>query len=513
MRRHTLGSAKVAVARRRSAVPLRHPLGRVLDNVPVLHVFLKSLLSLALLTLVSQAADQGAIAGQYGSAANRIIEAALHDDDGYARLAVLCDRIGNRLSGSESLLQAVKWSAEEMKKIGLSNVITPPVMVPHWVRGKESAALLSPVERPLHMLGLGMSVGTPANGITADAVVVADFSELANLGTKVNGKIVVFNAPYQGYGRTVAYRVAGASQAAKQGAVAVLVRSVTPLAMQIPHTGTLQYAPDSPQIPAAAISIEDAMLLSRLQASGATPRLRLEMQAHMEADQQAANVIGDIPGSEHPEEIVVMGGHLDSWDVGQGAQDDGSGIMATLEAAALIQKLGLKPKRTIRVVFWVNEENGGRGGEAYLQWVGNQVKNHVAAIEMDEGAERPLGFGYGSFGGPRRTLPGAPSAAAQKFSSDQENSLKLCQEIGQLLAPIQATQVNQGGGGADIGPIVAQGVPGLSPTTTVEHYFDWHHTQADTVDKVNPTDFKKNTALLAVLAYVLADMPGHLAGH
>ena len=461
---------------------------------------------------VSHAADHNDIAGQYGSTANRIIDAALHDDEGYARLAALCDRIGNRLSGSEALLRAVTWSAEEMKNAGLTNVVTPPVMVPHWVRGKESAAILAPVERPLHMLGLGMSIGTPAEGITADALVVADFAELANLGTKVNGKIVVFNAPYEGYGRTVAYRVAGASQAAKLGAVAVLVRSITPLAMQIPHTGTLQYSPDAPKIPAAAISIEDALLLNRLQASGATPRVHLEMQAHMEADQQAANVIGEIPGSDHPEEIVVMGGHLDSWDVGQGAQDDGSGIMATLEAAALIQKLGLKPKRTIRVVFWVNEENGGRGGEAYLKWVGDQVKNHVAAIEMDEGAERPLGFGYGSFGGPRRTLPSAPPAAEQTLKPDQEGSLKLCQEIGQLLSPIQATQVNQGGGGADIGPIVSQGVPSLSPTTTGEHYFDWHHTQADTLDKVNPTEFKKNTALLAVLAYVLADMPGHLAG-
>jgi hypothetical protein len=476
------------------------------------HTF-RSLLPLALLPMVSHAADQNTIASHYGATANRLIDAAMRDDEGYARLATLCDRIGNRLSGSESLLQAVKWSAEEMKKAGLTDVVTPSVMVPHWVRGQESAAILSPVSKGLHMLGLGMSVGTPAAGITADAVVVADFAELQRLGNKVSGKIVVYNAPYEGYGRTVIYRIAGASQAAKQGAVAVLVRSITPLAMQIPHTGTLQYEKEVPEIPAAAISIEDALLLSRLQESGATPRVHLEMQAHKEPEQEAANVIGEIPGSEHPEEIVVMGGHLDSWDVGQGAQDDGSGIMATLEAAALIQKLGLKPKRTIRVVFWVNEENGGRGGEAYLKWVGDNAKNHVAAIEMDEGAERPLGFGYGNFFGPRRVLPGVPPAAEQKLTADQESSLKLCQEIGQLLGPIQATQVNQGGGGADIGPIVAKGVPSLSPITTGEHYFDWHHTQADTVDKVNPTDFKKNTALLAVLAYVLADMPGRLAGH
>jgi hypothetical protein len=472
-----------------------------------------SLLPLALFPMVSNAADQKSIASQYGPTATQIIDAALHDDAGYARLATLCDRIGNRLSGSDNLLRAVKWSAEEMKKAGLTNVVTPPVMVPHWVRGKESGAIIAPVEKPLHLLGLGMSVGTPAEGITADAVVVGDFAELAGLGTKVTGKIVVFNAPYEGYGRTVAYRVGGASQAAKQGAIGVLVRSITPLAVQLPHTGTLQYAADATKIPAAAISIEDSLLLKRLQDSGATPRIHMEMQAHMEPDQEAANVIGEIRGSEHPEEVVVMGGHLDSWDVGQGAQDDGSGIMATLEAAALIQKLGLHPKRTIRVVFWVNEENGGRGGEAYANWVGDKVKNHVAAIEMDEGAERPLGFGYGSFSGGRRVGPGSAATAPSKPSAEQESSFKLCQEIGQLLAPIQATQVNQGGGGADIGPIVAKGVPSLSPTTTAEHYFDWHHTQADTVDKVNPTEFKKNTALLAVLAYVLADMPEHLAGH
>jgi hypothetical protein len=470
------------------------------------HTF-RRLLPLALLPMVSHAADQTSITSRYGTTANQIIDAALRDDAGYARLATLCDRIGNRLSGSEALLRAVKWSAEEMKQAGLTNVATPPVMVPHWVRGKEAGEILTPVERSLHLLGLGMSVGTAPAGITADAVVVGDFAELAGLGAKVAGKIVVFNAPYEGYGRTVAYRVGGASQAAKLGAVGVLVRSITPLAMQLPHTGTLQYATDAPQIPAAAISIEDALLLKRLQDSGSTPRVHLEMQAHMEPDQEAANVVGEIPGSEHPEEIVVMGGHLDSWDVGQGAQDDGSGIMATLEAAALIQKLGLKPKRTIRVVFWVNEENGGRGGEAYAKWVGDAAKNHVAAIEMDEGAERPLGFGYGTFFGGRR-----PGAAPGGRTAEQQHSFALCQEIGQLLAPIQATQVNQGGGGADIGPIVAKGVPSLSPTTTAEHYFDWHHTQADTVDKVNPTEFKKNTALLAVLAYVLADMPEHLAG-
>ena len=473
---------------------------------PIMRLWLSSLTALVLAGHLS-AADVD-IQAQYGKAADRLIDAAMADDAGYARLAYLCDRIGNRLSGSPSLLKAIAWGAEEMKKTGFQNVSTPPVKVPHWVRGEESGSILFPVERTLHMLGLGMSEGTPPGGITADAVVVSNFAELDKLGSQVKGKVVVYNAPYQGYGRTVMYRVAGASHAAKLGALAVLVRSITPLAMQQPHTGAMRYAEDAPKIPAAAISPEDAMMLARLQASGDTPKVHLQMSAHMEPDSDAANVIGEIPGSEHPEEIVVMGGHIDSWDVGQGAQDDGSGIMATMEAAALIKKLGLKPKRTIRLVFWVNEENGGRGGSAYARMIGDQVKNHVAAIEMDEGAETPLGFGYGPF---NRAALGLPVPKGAKPEVDSQ-SMQICRQIAQLLTKIGAGKVNQGGGGSDIGPIVAKGVPSLSPTTTAAHYFDWHHTITDTLDKVNKEDFRKNVAVLAVLAYVLADMPGKLAG-
>jgi Zn-dependent M28 family amino/carboxypeptidase len=342
-------------------------------------------------------------------------------------------------------------------------------------------------------------------------VVVSTFDELDRLGEKARGKIVVFNAPYEGYGKSVAYRATGPSRAAKLGAVAVLVRSITPLAVQLPHTGALRYSDDSPKVPAAAITIEDATMLGRLQADGGTPRIHLEMAAHMEPDADSADVVGEIPGSEHPEQVVVMGGHIDSWDVGQGAQDDGSGIMATLGAAALIQRLGLRPKRTIRVAFWVNEENGGRGGEAYRDWIGGKIKDHVAAIEMDEGAERPLGFGYGAFSLAAFLSPGGPDAAAPK-SPEEEASRQLCHQIAQLLARVPATEVASFGGGSDIEPIVKLGVPSLSPATAAEHYFDWHHTQADTFDKIDPSDFRKNVAVLAVLSYVLADMPGRLAG-
>jgi hypothetical protein len=462
------------------------------------------------LSITACGADSSVIA-QYQPTADRLIDAALHDDEALARLAYLCDRIGNRLSGSDSLTHAVAWSAGQMKQAGLQNVATIPVKVPHWVRGSESASLLAPVRRPLHMLGLGMSVGTPTQGITADAMVVSTFDELDRLAEKVRGKIVVFDAPYEDYGKTVVYRASGPSRAAKLGAVAVLVRSITPLAVQLPHTGGLRYSDDSPRIPAAAITIEDATMLSRLQASGATPHVHIEMSAHMEPDADSADVVGEIPGNERPEQVVVMGGHIDSWDVGQGAQDDGSGIMATLGAAALIHRLGLKPKRTIRVAFWVNEENGARGGEAYRDWIGGKVKDHVAAIEMDEGAERPLGFGYGAFPPAVFLSTGGPSEVAPK-SPEAEASRQLCRQIARLLVRVQATEVASFGGGSDIEPIVKLGVPSLSPTTTAEHYFDWHHTQADTFDKVDPGDFRKNVAVLAVLSYVLADMPGRLAG-
>jgi Zn-dependent M28 family amino/carboxypeptidase len=290
------------------------------------------------------------------------------------------------------------------------------------------------------------------------------------------------------YGRTVIYRHSGPSRAAKLGAVAVLVRSITPLALQLPHTGSMEYSADAPQIPAAAVTIEDATLMQRLTDAGGTVTVNLRMEAHTEPDADSANVIGEIPGSEKPEEVVAIGGHLDSWDVGAGAQDDGSGCITALEAVHLIKKLGLKPRRTLRVVFWVNEENGGAGGKAYREWIGDQLKNHVAAIEMDGGAERPVGFGISA---------GAETNAA----------VARLREVGTLLDRIGAGSITSGGGGADIGPIMTGGVPGLALRTVGTHYFDWHHTRADTLDKIDLEDFRRNIAAMAVMAYILADMP------
>jgi hypothetical protein len=435
------------------------------------------------------AADGPNLTDRYRAAADKLTAAAMADTEGYDRLAYLCYRIGARLSGSPALERAIAWSAEQMKAAGLSNVRVIPAKVPHWVRGAESARMLEPVDKPLHMLGLGMSVATPPGGIAAEVVAVSSFEELAALGRDgVQGKIVLYNEAYRGYGETVPYRTAGPSRAAALGAVAALVRSVTPLALQIPHTGTLRYDETQPRIPAAAVSPEDAMMIARLCAGGVRVKVRLEMEARMEPDADSGDVIGEIPGRQRPEEIVVIGGHIDSWDVGQGAQDDGAAIMASLQAVALVKKLGLQPRRTLRVAFWVNEENGSRGGQAYRAWVGDQIGNHAAAIEMDGGAETPRGFGAGV----------------------DQSSMATLRQIGKLLDSIGAGEITPGGGGEDISPLLRDGVPGLAERAAGTHYFDWHHTEADTLDKVDPGDFRKSVAAMAVMSYVLADMPGRL---
>lgn len=451
------------------------------------------ILAAALALAISLLAQTGGtLSDEYRDTASKLIDAALADRGGMEKLSYLCDRIGHRLSGSPELDRAVAWAVAQMKADGLVNVVTPRVKVPHWVRGNESAALLEPVAHPLTILGLGGSVATPKKGITAEVVPVSSFEDLDKRGRSgVEGKIVLFNVPYEGYNRTVTYRNSGPSRAARLGAVAVLVRSVTPVSLQTPHTGALEYLEGFPKIPSAAVTIEDALLIQRLADAGNRVVVHLEMEAHMLPDADSANVVGEIPGRERPDEIVVIGGHLDSWDVGAGAQDDGSGCITALEAVHIIHMLGLRPRRTLRVVFWTNEENGGAGGDAYRAWAGDTVRNHVAAIEMDGGAEKPTGFGVSA-------------------STDVQELLTRLREVGVLLDRINAGSIQPGGGGADIAPIMAEGVPGLALRTVGTHYFDWHHTRADTTDKVRIEDLRANIAAMAVMGYVLADMPAPL---
>lgn len=436
-----------------------------------------------------------ALDAQYREVAGRLIGAAMVDEGGWDKLSYLTTRIGNRLSGSPQLDRAVQWIVERMKSEGLDNARSQPVKVPHWVRGRESARMITPFEKPLNILGLGSSIATPPSGITAGVVVARSFEELETLGeSKVKGKIVVYDVEWKGYGQTNIFRTAGASRAAKLGAVASLVRSMTGSSLYTPHTGNQNYTAGVPQIPAAAITVEEAALIRRLVESGQNVQVHLEMEAKMLPDADSANVMAEVTGRERPDEVVVLGGHIDSWDVGQGAHDDGGGIVSAWQAVTLIKQLGLRPRRTVRVVGWTNEENGGRGGEAYKNALGADVRKHVAAIEMDGGAERPIGFGF--------SIANTP-ADSPKYAAARQK----LQEIAGLLEGIGANAINPGGGGSDIAPLGQEGVPLLGLSTIGEHYFDWHHTNADTLDKVNPQDLRKCIATLAVMAYILADMP------
>jgi len=440
----------------------------------------------------------------YRAVAERIIGAALASDHAYLRLSQLCDDIGPRLAGSPQLARALDWAAAAMREDGLEDVRLQPVMVPHWVRGEERAVMVEPGPRPLHALGLGRSVGTPPGGITADVVVVSSFAELDSLpDSRVSGKIVLYDVPFAGYGATVRYRSQGANRAAARGAVAALVRSVTPVSLQTPHTGVMAAYVDSlPRIPAAAVTIEDATMMHRLLARGERVRVRLELGARTLPDTLSANVIGEIRGRERPDEVVVVGGHSDSWDVGAGAMDDGGGCVIGMETLRLIRMLGLRPRRTVRCVLWVNEENGTRGGEAYADSLGAQIAGHVAAIESDGGVERPVGFDVGVHRPGTEQLDSVRTAAAAAR----------VREIAPLLAGLGADRIRTGGGGTDIDPLLNRGVPGIGHRTVGEHYFDWHHSPADELDKVDPVELRRNVAALAVLVYVLADMPGSLAG-
>lgn len=445
----------------------------------------RRLILLLLITCVTVARAQGSIEERYRATADRLIDAALADSAAYRRLGDLVDTFGHRLSGSASLERAIDWVLAQMNRDGLA-ARTEPVMVPHWVRGDESAELVEPRPVKLAMLGLGGSVGTPPGGITAEVLVVNSFEELERRAAEAKGKIVLFDAPFTNYGETVRYRVNGANAAARAGAVASLIRTVASYSIHSPHTGVMIYDSTVTRIPHAAIAVEDAMMLHRMQDRGQKVVVHLTMGARTLPDAPSRNVMAEIRGSERPNEVVVLGGHMDSWDVGTGAMDDGGGVVAAWEAVRLMQRLGLRPRRTIRVVGWVNEENGGRGGTAYL--AAHAGERHVLAIESDGGVFRPLGFGF----------------------TGSDSALAMVRQIAGLLRRIGADSIEKGGGGSDIEPLMGTGVPGMGLNTDGNRYFWFHHSDGDTLDKLDPREVAMCVATMAVMAYVAADLPDPL---
>jgi carboxypeptidase Q len=432
------------------------------------------------------AAGQGAFdPAPLKPAADRLIAAATRDSAAWLRIAEIADRFGPRLSGSKALEDAIDWVVAEMKADGLENVHTEPVMVPHWVRGEESAEMLAPRATALHMLGLGGSIATPAAGITAEVLVVDSFDDLKAKASRAKGKIVLFDVPFVTYGETVAYRSGAASAAARVGAVAALIRSIEPYGIQTPHTGSMRYDTTVAKIPSAALSLEDALMIRRMSERGATVRVRLKMSARTLPDAHSRNVVAELRGRERPDEVVVLGGHIDSWDVGTGSMDDAGGCVAAWQALKLMKELGLRPRRTIRVVLWTNEENGTRGGKAYRDAHRAELEKHVLAMESDNGVFRPYGF---------RFQGSAAGLAAMKSLST-------------LLAPIEATKMVAGEGEADVDAVLREGVPGLALDVDGSRYFWYHHSHGDTPDKLDPRDVARSVAAMGVMAYAVAETP------
>ncbi|XP_049628915.1 carboxypeptidase Q [Suncus etruscus] len=356
----------------------------------------------------------------------------------YERLSLLVDMVGPRLSGSKNLEQAIQVLYHSLKEDRLQNVHLEPVKVPHWERGEESALMKAPRRQPMAILGLGNSIGTPPNGITAEVLVVTSFSELQQRALEAKGKIVVYNQPFISYQETVKYRTQGAVQAALVGAVAALVRSVTPFSIYSPHTGILEYQEDVPKIPSACITVEDAEMMGRLASQGLRIVIQLKMCEKKYPDADSFNTVAEITGWKYPDEVVLISGHLDSWDVGQGALDDGVGAFISWEALSLIKDLDLRPKRTLRLVFWTAEEQGGIGSlQYYLQHKGN-ISKYSLVMESDLGTFFPIGLQF----------------------TGSEEAKAIMREIVKLLQPLNITQLLDGGEGTDINFWIQAGVPG-----------------------------------------------------
>ena len=438
---------------------------------------------------------------EYGATTKRIIQETLKGNDGWQKMHELCDGIGFRLSGSPGLEEAIDWAVATMRKDGQENCRREPVMIPKWTRGNEWARMESPRKFDLHILGLGMSVCTPPAGITAPVIVVKDEASFAKAANQMKGKFVLFNNPMPEYteergacyGHTVRFRYGGPGMASENGAIGCLVRSVTARSLRSPHTGATSYKDDYPKIPAAAISTEDADMIQRLIDQGEEVRITLKMDAKYHGMVPSGNVVAEYVGREKPEEIVVISGHIDAWDVGHGAHDDGGGCVMAMEALNVLRKLKLRPRRTIRVVLWTNEENGQEGAKQYAKDHANELTNHVAAIESDSGVFAPQGFSVEHLDNPKGLI--AQENLAHFFALMNRPGLD---------------KIKSGWSGADISHIKHGELPLMGLIVEGSTYFDYHHTHADTLDKVDPKDLTDCVATLAAISYLLAEIPGRL---
>jgi carboxypeptidase Q len=449
---------------------------------------------LMLVPVVLRASGETDRCANYREIAAQLRASGFGSMNAYALLDELTRRCGPRLSGSANADTAVAVTQAMMERLHLDRVWRERITVPRWVRGSvEKAVVLGSNNRPptsLSVCALGGSIATPHGGITARVIEVHSFKELSVLGEAAIGKIVFFNRPmdptlmdtFEAYGGAVEQRYSGALQGARVGAVAVLVRSMTLALDDVPHTGSMGYADTVKKIPAAALSTKGANLLSKMLKENPGLKVRLTLSAQTLPDVPSANVLGEIRGTEKPEEVIVVGGHLDSWDKGTGAHDDGSGCMQAIEVLSLFRKLGLRPKRTVRAVMFMNEENGMRGGKAYAIDPARGSENHIALIESDRGGFAPRGF----------------TTDADSTVFERVRQWAPCFEA------LKAASFARGGSGADISPLASKGIPGFGLDVETQRYFDYHHSANDTIDKVNPRELELGAIVLALLCYVLA---------
>jgi carboxypeptidase Q len=435
------------------------------------------------------------ISKKYSTVCDTLMKTGLRSCGSYDLLRELTGNAPHRLAGSEGAAKAVELTKRMMERLGFANVHVETCLVPHWVRGSvESAEILHPGGMrpiPLSVCALGGSIATPRNGITAEIVEVRSFDELKAFGGRAKGKIVFFNRPFdpaklntfEGYSGAVDQRGGGAVMAAKVGGVAALVRSMTTALDDVPHTGAMGYQDTIVHIPAAAVSTMGADRLSELLKKNPHLKVRLKLTCRTLPDAPSANVIGEITGAEKPAEVIVVGGHLDCWDKGSGAHDDGSGCMQGIEVVNLIKSVGLRPKRTIRAVMFMNEENGLRGGRAYPVAPQRVSEKQIAAIESDRGGFAPRGFDVQ-----------ADSAVSEKVI-----------QWGPLFERIEAGRIRKGGSGVDISPMVQSGVPGFGLDVENQRYFDYHHSDNDTFDKVNRRELEEGAIVEALLCYLISE--------